>query len=201
MEKDSILQKRVYAFTTDMAIVVATNAFLVSAFNQFIKTVFFHLPSKMQMFLIAKTSFMTSISLMSLTFAYFSLFYFLTNGKTMGKTFFQLKVINADKSEMTLKQSMLRSIAYFSCAFTGSFLFALSHIRKDEKSLADIFSGMSVVEDSKDLDSKEVFGEETGTEFELALKRSMQSKAAESLTDETKISEEEIEYFEQNKSA
>lgn len=201
MEKDSILKKRVYAFTTDMAIIVATNAFLVSAFNQFIRTVFFHLPTKMQILLIDKTSFMNSISLMSFTFAYFSLFYFLTNGKTMGKIIFHIKAINADKSEISLKQSMLRALAYFTCALTGSFLFALSYIRKDEKSLADIFSGMNVIADIHEVAVAGVVGEETGTEFEIALRRSMQAKETKSQSEETKISEEEIEHYEKNKSA
>lgn len=196
MKTGTILKKRVYALTIDLAIIVATNKFLVMSFNQFIKTVFFHLPVKVQLFLIAKTSYMTSVSLLSLTFAYFSLFYFVTNGKTMGKTLFDLKVVNADNSEMTLKQSMMRALAYLTCAFTGSFLFALSYIRKDEKSLADIFSGMYVVNDKKVTSVKE----ETGTEFQLALQRSMERKAEAAAAHE-QTSEEEIEYFEQNKSA
>ena len=169
MEKDAILKKRVYALTIDLAIIVGTNAFLVASFNHFIRTVFFHLPTKMQLFLIAKTSYMTSVSMLSLTFAYFSLFYFLTNGRTMGKMIFSLKVTNTDDSEMTLPQAMLRATAYLVCAFTGSFLFALSYIRKDQKSLADIFSHMEVVPDKKE---KVVMG----TEFDLALHRELKAQ-------------------------
>jgi uncharacterized RDD family membrane protein YckC len=158
----TILKKRVYAFTSDLGIVVVANFFLMAAFNQFIQTVFFHFPFKMQLFLINKMAVMSSISLMSLTFAYFSLFYFVTNGRTMGKTLFGLQVKNADGSELTLTQSMLRSFAYFTCAMTGSFLFALSYIRKDEKSLADVFSGSTVGYD--------VYEEKAqGTEFQLSL--------------------------------
>ncbi len=143
----SILKRRVYAFTIDLGIITVTNYFLMAAFTQFIQTVFFHLPMKAQLFLVNKMGAMTSVSLMSLTFAYFSLFYFVTNGRTMGKTLFALKAQNADKTELTLYQSMLRALAYFTCAMTGSFLFALSFIRKDEKSLADVFSGTHVVTD------------------------------------------------------
>jgi uncharacterized RDD family membrane protein YckC len=158
----SILKKRVYAFTADLGIVVVTNYFLMAAFSQFIHTVFFHFPFKVQLFLINKMAVMSSISLMSITFAYFSLFYFVTNGRTMGKTLFGLQVKNKDGSELTLQQSMLRAFAYFTCAMTGSFLFALSYIRKDEKSLADVFSGTMVGVD--------VFEEKAqGTEFQLSL--------------------------------
>lgn len=168
----SILKKRVYAFTTDLGIVITVNYFMMAAFNQFIQTVFFHFPFKAQMFLINKLAMMTSISLMSLTFAYFSLFYFMTNGRTMGKSLFGLQVKNADGEELTLNQSMLRAIAYFTCAITGSFLFALSYIRKDQKSLADVFSGTMVGIDSTDEKVK-------GTEFAMTLVQAKETVCAE----------------------
>lgn len=158
----TILKKRVYAFTSDLGIVVVANFFLMAAFKQFIHTVFFHFPFKMQLFLINKMSIMSSISLMSLTFAYFSLFYFVTNGRTMGKTLFGLQVKNSDGSELTLTQSIFRSLAYSICAIMGSFLFALSFLRKDEKSLADIFSGSTVGYDTYEEKAQ-------GTEFQLSL--------------------------------
>jgi hypothetical protein len=66
---------------------------------------------------------------------------------------------------MTLKQSMLRALAYFTCAMTGSFLFALSFIRSDFKSLGDIFSGTQVQFDQ----SQNVLSYGAGTEFQLSL--------------------------------
>lgn len=160
-QETPILKKRVYAFTADLSIIVISNYFLMAAFTHFVQTVFFHFPIRAQLFLINKMGMMSSISLMSLTFAYFSLFYFTTNGRTMGKTLFGLKVKNPDGAELTLTQSMYRALAYFTCAMTGSFLFALSYIRKDEKSLADVFSNTIVV-----LDMHE---EASGTEFQLSL--------------------------------
>ncbi len=177
----SILKKRVYALTTDLAIVAVANYFMVAAANRFIQTVFFHFPVKFQLLLIDKMEVFTSISLMSFTFAYFSLFYFMTNGHTMGKSLFGIRVQNVDGSELTLNQSMARSLAYFTCAMTGSFLFALSFIRKDEKSLADVFSNSTVVFESA--------AKVSGTEFQLTL------------VDEIAKKEEEPEYFEQNKAA
>lgn len=172
-----ILKKRVYALTVDLSIVVITNYFLMASFTSFLKTVFFHLPIRAQLFLVHKLAMMTSVSLISLTFAYFSIFYFVTNGRTMGKTFFGLKVINPS-GEMTLKQSMQRSLAYCLCAMFGSFLFALSFVRKDQKSLADIFSSTSVDFDTIE-ENEQGF---KGTEFQLTLA-------------------EEIEKFEEDKAA
>lgn len=165
-QTSDLLKKRVYALTMDFFVVVVTNYFLMASFTNFIKTVFFHFPLRAQLFLIQKFAMMSSISLMSLTFAYFSLFYFVTNGRTMGKSMFGLKVVTSDNSEITLKQSMQRAFAYFSCAMFGSFLFALSFIRKDDKSLADVLSGTSVAYDRKQEAKAE---EKVGTEFQLTL--------------------------------
>lgn len=157
-----ILKRRVYAFTTDLGVIVACNYFLMTSFTQFVKTVFFHFPIKVQMLLINKMAIMSSMSLMSLTFAYFSIFYFVTNGRSFGKSMFGLQVKTHDGEELTLKQSMVRAFAYFTCAMLGSFLFALSFIRKDQKSLADVFSGTRVGIDTLDEKVK-------GTEFQLTL--------------------------------
>lgn len=174
----SILKKRVYALTTDLSIIVVGNYFMMAAANRFIQTIFFHFPIKFQLILIDKMEVMTSISMMSFAFAYFSLFYFMTNGHTMGKSIFGLKVQTTDGSELTLNQSMARSLAYFTCAMAGSFLFALSFIRKDEKSLADVFSGTFVALDAP--------VENVGTEFQLELVQAIHS---------------EEEHFDQNKAA
>lgn len=160
--ENSILKKRVYAFTIDLSIIVVANYFFMASFTNFIQTVFFHFPIRVQILLINKMAMLSSISLMSLTFAYFSLFYFLTNGRTMGKSLMGLQVKNIDGNEISLKQALSRAASYFVCAITGSFLFALSFIRKDEKSLADIFSDSFV-------ENEDVPQKARGTEFQLKL--------------------------------
>ena len=172
-EPHDLIKKRVYALTTDFFIVVMTNYFLMAAFTDFLKTVFFHLSLRSQLFLIKKLSIMSSSSLLSLTFAYFTLFYFVTNGRTMGKTIFGLKVVAQD-SEITLVQSMKRAFAYIICAMFGSFLFGLSYLRKDQKSLADLFSNTSVAYDVKE---SEV---EANNQFDLIVLAEMKQKEIES---------------------
>lgn len=164
-QTSDLLKKRVYALTLDFLIIVVSNYFFVASFTNFLKTVFFHFPLRAQLFLIQKLGMMSSVSLISLTFAYFSLFYFVTNGRTMGKSLFGLKVMTQDGEEMSLKQSMLRAFAYFTCAFFGSFLFALSFIRKDDKSLADVFSNTTVAYDA----GHRSIVADKGTEFQLSL--------------------------------
>lgn len=72
-----------------------------------------------------------------------------------------LQVKNKDSSPLTLWQSISRSLGYILGSVTGFFLFALSWFRKDEKSLADLFSGSYVGEQDEIVPSK--------TEFELNL--------------------------------
>jgi hypothetical protein len=104
----------------------------------------------------------------------------------MGKTIFGLKVINADKSEITLAQAIKRSFAYFICVMLGSVLFTLSFFRKDQKSLADLLSASAVtIEEHEEV----LADDKVGTEFQLTLLHTIEN------------TEEDPEYFEQNKSA
>jgi len=79
----------------------------------------------------------------------------------MGKTLFGIKAVNSDGSELTLEQSMKRAMGYLVCAFFGSFLFSVSFLRKDQKSLADLFSKSQVELESYQVTAK--------TEFELII--------------------------------
>lgn len=148
-----MLKKRVQAFTIDMFIIVLANYALITSYTQFIKTVFFHFPLKAQLFFVQKLNTINSVTLLSLMFSYFSIFYFSTNGKTFGKMLLGLKV-KSSHDEMTLPEAMKRSISYIVCAMTGSFLFYLPYIRKDNKSLADLFSKTSVILDDEKTDLK-----------------------------------------------
>lgn len=143
-----MLKKRVQAFTADMFIIVVTNYALTTAFTRFLKTVFFHFPIKTQLFLIHKFNMINSVTQLSIMFSYFSIFYFVTNGKTFGKMLLGLSV-QSPAGEMTLFESMKRSFSYILCAMTGSFLFALPFLRKDQRSLADIISKTTVISDEE----------------------------------------------------
>lgn len=145
-----MLKKRVQAFTIDMMIIVVTNYALVKSFTHFLRVVFFHLPITSQMFLIKKFNMFNSISILSIAFAYFSIFLYVTNGKTFGKMILGLTV-KSENGEITLPEAMKRSFTYIACAMLGSVLFALPFIRKDQKSLADIISKTTVVSDYEEI--------------------------------------------------
>ena len=188
-QTSDILKKRVYALTTDLFIVVLSNYFLMASLTNFLRTVFFHFPLHTQLFLVHKMAIMSSTSLLLLTFSYFSIFYYVTNGRTMGKTLFGLKVVSPD-GDISLKQSIQRSFAYIISAMLGSFLFTLSFIRKDDKSLADILSSTMVAFDLKEKNTAENL--ERGTVFQLTLVEAINNSEEDA---------DPIEYFEQNKTA
>lgn len=158
---DPLLKKRVNAFTLDLFIVVAMNYFFMAAFTDFLKIVFFHFPITTQLFLVHKFKFVHSISTLSIMFAYFSIFYFTTNGQTMGKMVLGLKVTSKNQ-ELTLKESMIRAASYIGCVWFASLPFLVSFFRKDQKGVACIFSNTKVV-------LAEEAHKEHQTEFQLSL--------------------------------
>jgi uncharacterized RDD family membrane protein YckC len=141
---DPFLKKRVNAFTIDLLIIVSVNYFLMASFTNFLKVVFFHFPIRTQMLLIHKFKFIHSVSMLSIMFAYFTLFYFCTDGQTMGKMIMNLKV-KSQNNGMSLKEASLRSLSYIFAAWFASIPFLLPFFRKDKKSLADLFSNTEVV--------------------------------------------------------
>lgn len=158
---DPLLKKRVNAFTLDLFIVVAMNYFFMAAFTDFLKIVFFHFPITTQLFLVHKFKFVHSISTLSIMFAYFSIFYFTTNGQTMGKMVLGLRV-KSQGNELTLKESMMRAASYIGCVWFASLPFLVSFFRKDQKGVACLFSNTKVV-------LAEEAHQEHQTEFQLSL--------------------------------
>lgn len=165
---DPLLKKRVNAFTIDLCLVIGINYFIMASFTDFLKIVFFHFPIDTQIHLIQKFKYINSVSQLSIMFGYFTAFYYATNGQTMGKMLMNLKV-RPQGEEMTLTESMKRSISYIACAMFFSFPFLLSFFREDQKSVADIFSKTSV-----EVTEEKVVVHET--EFQLTLLDSIQEE-------------------------
>lgn len=140
---DPLLKKRINAFTIDLFLIVGINYFLMASFTSFLKITFFHFPLKMQFLLINKFKYFNSLSMMSIMFAYFSIFYFTTNGQSMGKMIMGLKV-RSNSKEMTLKESIIRSFSYVTCVWFASLPFLISFFRKDQLGLACLLSKTSV---------------------------------------------------------
>jgi uncharacterized RDD family membrane protein YckC len=180
---DPILKKRVHAFTFDLFLILGMNYFLMASFTDFLKVMFFHFPIHTQLMLIHKFKYIHSLSLISIMFAYFSIFYYASNGQTMGKMITGLRV-KAKNEEMSLKESLTRAFSYVVCAWFGSVLFITSFVRKDQKSVADLFSGTSVIVD-------EVKASVPQTEFQLTLMDFENHKPLTPIEVETENSEQD----------
>ena len=101
--------------------------------------------------LLSAPSWRLEFSMTGLIFvSYFFLGYYLGNGRTIGKSFFKLKVLpqNKETLELSAMESMIRSLCYTLSLFSGFFLFLLPVFRKDNLGLADILSGSSIVSES-----------------------------------------------------
>jgi len=157
-----ILKKRINAFTVDLAIIVSFNYFLMASFTNFLKIVFFHLNIQTQIYLLEKFTLINSVSLLGIMFAYFSIFYFTTNGKTMGKMIFDLHIKNATDTELSLKESMVRAFSY-TLLSPMAFLLTLPLFTKNLKGLPDYFSNTEVVLTPKEATTV------PQTEFQLTL--------------------------------
>ncbi len=139
-----ILKKRINAFTVDLAIIISMNYFLMASFTNFLKVVFFHLNIATQIYIIEKFNMMNSVSLLGIMFAYFSIFYYTTNGKTMGKMIFNLQVSNNLNEELSLKESMIRALTY-TLLSPLAFLLSMPIFTKDQKGIPDYFSKTEVI--------------------------------------------------------
>ncbi len=143
-QMNPILKARVYAFTLDLLVINVLNFFLISQFTRFLQHFFFHFPLSFQIQMITQFKFYQSISLLSLSFAYFCLFNYATDGRTLGKAIFQIKISSLNYQSMTLSKAIWRSFIYQTMIVTGSILFIVAFFRKDQRGIQDILSSSYV---------------------------------------------------------
>lgn len=87
--------------------------------------------------------------------SYFSFSYW-SSGKTLGKSFFKLQVVS-ESGELTFKQSLGRSLAYFlSGQLTFGIGFLLPLFRQDKKALHDLLAKTKVVRITQKIESPSV---------------------------------------------
>lgn len=81
-------------------------------------------------------------------FGYFTMTSFLLNGQSLGKLVLSLKVISKDETqkELTISQSILRTLGLLLGYLTGFSLFIIPFFRKDEEGLHDWLSNTKVLD-------------------------------------------------------
>tara|TARA_R110002049_G_scaffold237190_5_gene410281 strand:- start:146 stop:694 length:549 start_codon:yes stop_codon:yes gene_type:complete len=138
---------RVYAFTFDMFMVGMTSKLIMLTYRSFFTSFFYQLKYHVQQSVVAGLPVVHLSVLMAVFFSYFFISYYTSEGKTLGKMIFGLRVYSPAKPEihLSLAESAKRSLGYLVCYVTGLFLFALPLFRKDQKGVPDFFSNTEVV--------------------------------------------------------
>ncbi|OIQ18986.1 MAG: hypothetical protein BM556_06795 [Bacteriovorax sp. MedPE-SWde] len=146
-----VRKSRTYAFITDLYCIVFLNKFVSFAWMTFVNKYISNIALGNKG--AAKTLFTgtSNLSLAIIYTSYFFFFYYLAEGRTIGKMLFKLKVYaNHERSRsLSAKESFTRSIGYLFCNFLFFIPFATIYFRKDSKSIADYISGTYVLRDDE----------------------------------------------------
>jgi hypothetical protein len=151
---NKLLQKRSYAFITDLFIIGVINKCLMYTYISFLKTYFYQLTLKTQLSLEAKMYDAHFVSLVIVFWGYFIMSYYWGEGKTPGKHIFGLKVHspnfkNTGEFHLSLRESFARTLGYFINCLTFGSLFAISFITKSCNGFPDWLSQTSIVSDDQ----------------------------------------------------
>lgn len=146
-DRQLLFRHRVYAFTFDMFMVGLTSKLVMLTYTNFLKNFFHQLRYQVQESIASGLPIIHFSVLMTVYFSYFFLSYYTSEGKTLGKMIFGLRVYSPAKPQMQLElgESFRRTLGYLFCYATGLFLFALPMLRKDRRGLPDFFSNTEVV--------------------------------------------------------
>jgi uncharacterized RDD family membrane protein YckC len=135
-KKRKKLSRRFYAFAIDIILITFINKLCLLAIYQEFSNIF---PSIFDGKLFQYISNFSAVSFMTVFITYFLTSYYLSNGQSLGKFLFNLKVYNK-KGQLSFVDCGLRTLGYFTCYITGSLAFVLPFLRKDQRGLPDFFS-------------------------------------------------------------
>ncbi len=146
VDSQKLFRHRLYAFTFDMFMIALTSKLVMFTYTSFIKSYFYQLRYQVQESLNANLSLIHFSVLMTVFFSYHFVSFYTSEGKTLGKMMFGLRVYSPTQPRMVLSMSecFKRTLGYTVCYATGFFLFALPLIRSDRRGLPDFFSQTEV---------------------------------------------------------
>jgi uncharacterized RDD family membrane protein YckC len=151
--RQTLLRKRFNAFIIDLLVISIIRSFLIYTYIEFMTKYFRALTFDTDFLrnLYVVGNFLT----ITLFMGYFICSYYISNGKTLGKLVFNLKIKSSRNSELTISECFMRSFGYLFCYLNFFLLFLIPFMTKDEKGLPDWISSTSVI----DLEEKEVMEE------------------------------------------
>src|SRR5690606_4450194 len=125
-----------------MFMVGLTSKLIMFTYTSFMRAYFYQLRPHVQESLTANLSLVHFSVLMTVFFTYHFVSFYTSEGKTLGKMMFGLRVYSPTQPRMALSmsESFKRTLGYTVCYVTGFVLFALPLLRQDRRGLPDFFS-------------------------------------------------------------
>ncbi len=145
--KKGKLKKRFYAFFTDLFFIGIIQKALVFTYVAFINNSFYRSSIDIKSLLVNNLWQMRLSTLVFTFFSYFLVSLYMGHGKTLGKTFFNLRVVSheGEPQDLSFMEAFMRTMGYTTCYVAYSVLFCLPLFRKDQKGLPDLFSQTEVL--------------------------------------------------------
>jgi uncharacterized RDD family membrane protein YckC len=144
-----LLNKRIYAFIVDLGVIYFLKFFSLILYLKTIGFFLTALPIENKEKLFTNITLLDKYLLIVIFTGYFLSCFFITNGRTIGKFLFNLKLVSKKEDEILLDQYLIRTFTYLFCYLNGLFLLLIPLVTKDGKGLPDWLSGTMVINDNE----------------------------------------------------
>lgn len=149
LHKEKLLRLRIYAFSIDLFAILALNKVLTLIYMTYLKQFAWPMYRTLSdgQHLVQEAEVLTLLILYT---SYFFASLYLSQGKTLGKTFTGLRVVGEESlGQIGLKQSFMRSLGYTLCYIGGLLLFALPFLNRKNKGVPDWLSHTHVISEKQ----------------------------------------------------
>jgi hypothetical protein len=143
--------RRVNAFVTDLLFIQVFQKLAIFAYIEFVNQSLFALPLGVRANLMGNLSQMRNSTMFFTYFSYFLVAAYLFDGRTIGKSIFDLRVVNLveEGESLSFRDSLLRAVGY-TISYMMLFLpFLASAFSKSGKGLPDYISQTEVMTDEQ----------------------------------------------------
>ncbi len=150
------LFKRFVAFSTDIFVIGMLKIGFVATYDKFLKTFFFTLPSSKIDAIWERFYVIDPLISISLFYGYFIFCYYSLNGKSIGKKWMKLTVVQDNFRDGMMvsqypgiREAFLRATGYLMGYTTAGLLFLVPFMRTDRRGVQDFLSQTVTLEDNQ----------------------------------------------------
>ncbi len=139
------LKRRIYAFLMDLVVIYLLKFITLTIYLRTLGVFVRAIPLENKENLFSNLYLLNSFLLITIFVGYFTSCFFITEGRTLGKLLFNLKVSTTVGNEVVFDQYLLRTFTYLFCFLNGLFLLLIPFLTKSGKGLPDWISGTEVI--------------------------------------------------------